>query len=288
MSPGAFTKWIAITFLCVAAHGQTTTTFEVASIKPATPLGPLGMRADRRGGPGTNDPGLYTCQNCPVEWVVSEAYDLQPWEYAGPDWLQHVRFDFAAKVPAGTTKEAFRTMLQNLLADRFRLAVHREKKEMAVYELTVARNGPKFRESAPRNAPDGNDGSNLRLDKDGFPILGRGTTMAVVSGHARIRSDDQPIAWFARMLSGQLQSPVTDGTKLQGKYDFIVSWSIAADGASGGSGGDSGAGSLRPADLYREALIGAVQSQLGLKIEKKKGQAEVLVIDHIDKSPIGN
>ena len=80
-------------------------TFEVASIKPATALGPMGMQANRKGGPGTADPGMYTCENCPVSWVLSEAYDLQPFQYAGPDWLHNVRFDFAAKIPAGTTKK---------------------------------------------------------------------------------------------------------------------------------------------------------------------------------------
>src|SRR5580704_15741563 len=107
-------KLLPLALVCLAAQAQTSQpTFEVASVKPATPLGPLGMRADRTGGPGTGDPGTYTCQNCPVEWVVSEAYDIRSYKYAGPDWLGNVRFDFAAKVPAGTTKEAFRAMLQN-------------------------------------------------------------------------------------------------------------------------------------------------------------------------------
>src|SRR5436190_9966614 len=122
-----------IALVCVVMRAQPSPlTFEVASIKPATPAGPLGMRADRKGGPGTTDPGMYTCGNCPISWVLSEAYDLMPFEYAGPDWLQNVRFDFAAKVPPGTTKEAFRTMLQQLLAERFKLAVHREQKDMTV------------------------------------------------------------------------------------------------------------------------------------------------------------
>jgi uncharacterized protein (TIGR03435 family) len=201
-------KPVAIALLCLATQGQTgKPTFEVASVKPATALGPMGMRADRRGGPGTPDPGAYTCQNCPVFWVLSEAFDnLQDYQYVGPDWLNNVRFDFAAKIPAGTTKADFHAMLQGLLADRFKLAVHREKKEMAVYELSVAKSGPKFQESAPpKDAPEENDGGDgtSRRDKDGFPILKGGTTMAVVPGHARIRSDNQTMEWFVKMLSGQ-------------------------------------------------------------------------------------
>jgi len=280
-------KLIPMALVCLAAQGQTPRpTFEVASVKPATALGPMGLRADRKGGPGTPDPGTYTCQNCPVTWVLDEAYDLQPFEYVGPEWPQTVRFDFAAKVPAGTTKEAFRAMLQSLLAERFKLAVHREKKEMQVYELTVARNGPKFRESAPKDAPeeDGPPGK-LQRDGDGFPILTGGTTMAVVPGHARIRSDNRPIAWFVRMLSGQLHSPVIDATNLHAKYDFLLSWAWEGNGTPGASADGAPMAALDP---YRPALISAVEAQLGLQLDRKKGQAEVLVIDHLEKAPTEN
>jgi uncharacterized protein (TIGR03435 family) len=282
-------KLILIALVCFAVQGQAPKpTFEVASIKPATPLGPLGMRANRKGGPGTTDPGMYTCENCPVSWVLSEAYDLQPFEYGGPDWTQNVRFDFRAKVPSGTTKDVFLAMLQNLLADRFMLVVHREKKAMTVYELTVAKNGPKFLESVPKDAPkeDGPPGD-LRRDRDGFPILPVGTTMAAVPGHARIRSDNQTMAWFVRMLAGQLQGPVIDATELKAKYDFIVSW---AYGENSGRGASAASGVPEAMDLepYRPALINAVQSQLGLRLEEKKGQVAVLVVDHMEKVPSEN
>lgn len=283
---------IAIALVWVAAQAQTPRpAFEVASIKPATPLGPMGMRADRKGGPGTADPGLYRCGNCPISWVFSEAFDLQPWEYTAPDWMDSVRFDFAAKVPPGATKEAFRSMLQNLLAERFQMAVHREKKEMAVYELVVAKNGPKFQESAPTAAPevpkDGGQPGELKRDKDGFPILPTGTIMAAGPGHARMRSDNQTMAWFARMLAGQLHSPVIDATGLKAKYDFVLSWAYGGD--NGSSVLDSGgAPTAAPLEAYQPALISAVQSQLSLKLERKKGQAEVLVVDRMEKAPTAN
>ena len=265
--------------LCISAHGQTARqAFEVASIRPATPLGPQGLRADRTGGPGTADPGMYSCRNCPVSWVLSEAFDVQPFEFTGPGWLQAERFDFMAKVPPGTSKDAFRAMLQSLLVDRFQMTTHREKKPMTVYELTVARNGPKFHEGAPpesltETGPPGEP----KLDRDGFPILNSRMSMAAVPGHARIRSTNQPISWFVRMLSGQLQSPVLDATALSGKYDFQVSWEYDDD--------------VRTPDApnpYRSSLIQAVQSQLGLKLEQKKGEAEVLIVDRIQKTPTEN
>jgi uncharacterized protein (TIGR03435 family) len=111
-------------------------------------------------------------------------------------------------------------------------------------------------------------------------------TMAVAPGHARIRSDNQPISWFVRMLSGQLHSPVIDATALMAKYDFVVSWSFEENGAPVGSA--AGDAAVPAMDPYRPALINAVQSQLGLKLEQKKGYAEVLVVDHIEKAPSSN
>jgi len=277
MSP----KLIAIALMCLAARGQISTpTFEVASIKPATPLGPLGMRSNRNGGPGTADPGRYICENCPVSSVLYEAYDLLDFEYAGPTWVHNMRFDFTAKIPPGATKEMLRIMLQNLLTERFKLAVHREKKEMRVYELTAARNGPKFGESARENAPqESGPAGKLQQDKDGFPVLPTGiSAMAITSNRARLRSDNQPMAWLARMLAGQLEGPVIDATGLNGKYNFVVSWAFDENNTGGAA----------MLDPFRPALIGAIQSQLGLKLEQKKGQAEVLVIDHIERAPTGN
>ena len=287
-SGGAISKLLAIAMVSLAALGQPSgPSFDAASVKPATPLGPLGMRADRKGGPETSDPGMYTCKNCPIGWVVSEAFDLQPFELKGPDWLQDVRFDFMAKVPAGTTKAAFRIMLQNLLSDRFLLKVHRESREMQVYELTAAKSGSKLRESVSKDGTsDSGTPGPIRRDKDGFPILAGTTTMAVVPGHARIQVENQPMSWLVRMLTGQLGGPVVDATGLKAKYDFLVSWAFEENRTSAASAEAAPGGVML--DAYRPALIQAVQSQLGLKLEQKKGAAEVLVVDHIEKSATPN
>jgi uncharacterized protein (TIGR03435 family) len=111
--------------------------------------------------------------------------------------------------------------------------------------------------------------------------------MAVAAGHARMRCEDRPIGWLVRMLAGQLQSPVIDATGLKAKYDFLVSWSFEENGAPNSSAA-GGAPTAAVLDPYRPALINAVQSQLGLKLEQKRGQAEVLVIDRIEKVPTEN
>lgn len=269
-------KTILLLMVSAAAYTQSASPeFDAASIKPATPLGPRGMIADQKGGPKTTDPGTFTCQNCTLYWVMADAYDIHGYDFSGPDWLQSARFDFAAKLPRGTTDRQFQSMLQNLLAERFKLAVHREKRSGMVYELSVGKNGPKFKSGTPPHLPDSDDAPmKLKKDADGFPILEAGrTSMALANNHGRMQLAGEGLEWFVQQLSVQLQSPVTDATGLSGKYDLVVSWTWDED--SGASGAAT-------------ALINAVQQQLGLRMERKKGDIDVLVVDHMEKTPTAN
>jgi uncharacterized protein (TIGR03435 family) len=270
-------KLIMIALACLAAPGQTAKpVFEAASIKTAVPLGPLGMKFETNGGPGTSDSGLYRCQNCSLYMIVLKAYGIRlPVQFSGPGWLENVRFDVSAKVPDGATKEEFLVMLQDLLAERFKLAVHHEKREMAAYELAVAKNGPKFKVSGPDVDDGPPEEGKLRRDSEGYPIPPRGVIMAAVPGHARLRSDNQSMEWLAEMLSGQTGKPVVDATRLKGRYDFVLSWTIQERSAAA-------------ADPDGPDLLSAVQLQLGLKLEEKKRPIEMLVVDHIEKVPSEN
>jgi uncharacterized protein (TIGR03435 family) len=277
-------KLVMIALACVAAQGQPAKpAFEVASIKTAVPLGPLGMRFIRSGGPGTHDPSLYRCQNCSLYQVVMEAFGIRiPAKFSAPDWLQNTRFDISAKLQEGATEEAFHSMLQNLLADRFRLAVHREKRVIPVYELTVAKNGPKFKESVPNDAPaDDAASERMKKDSDGYPILTPGVTMAIIPGHGRLRSENQNMEWLADMLSSPMAGPVVDATGLKGKYDFVLSWMFEEKGVGG-------AAPAAAPELIGPDLLTAVQSQLGLRLDERKRPVEVLVVDHIEKAPAEN
>jgi uncharacterized protein (TIGR03435 family) len=258
---------------CLAAQAQT---FEVASIKPATPLGPMGMQSDQKGGPGTSDPGIFTCRNCSLYWVLADAYDIHPYDFSGPDWLPSTRFDFSAKIPAGASKEDFQKMIANLLIERFKMTSHRETRQTELYEMTVAKNGPKFKEATPQDDPKKDDAPPrpLKRDADGFPVLTPGMSMAMVPGHARLQSQSQPMSWFTNILANQLRSPVYDATGLTAKYDFVLSWSW-----------DEGPGAQAAAAAD---LVNQLPAQLGLKLERKKGPVEVLVLDHIEKVPTEN
>lgn len=273
-------------------------TFEVASIKLSPPPDGRGMRV---GCPGS-DPGRITCTNINLANLVTMAYGIAHYQLVGLSLSDSDRFEIAVKVPAEATKDQIKLMWQNLLAERFKLAVHREKKEVPVYELVVAKGGPKMQESVEGPPPTGDaappprmrDGP-PKLDKDGFPDLppGRGSGMVMMNGKARWRATRETTGMLASMLGGQLSQPVTDATGLQGKYDFTLSWVTGSFGGGRGGaavsqpeGGSPLAGMSEPDD--GPTLLSAIQSQLGLKLEPKKGSIEVLVVDHVERVPTEN
>lgn len=248
--------------------------FEVASVKPSPPRYPMLVGAT--GGPGSNDPERYRAQNFDLGGLVEVAYGINRYQLSAPDWVQDLRFDVEAKLPRGATAEQFQLMMQNLLQERFAMRAHRETREMQGYELAIYKNGPRIRESTePFPKDPGIDGASMPVDGDGFPILPPGrfpwwTTGA--NGHTRRRVANMSMEEFVRDLSMQLQGPVIDSTGLKGKYDFTLSWVFGTPRADAGG-----------IDIF-----GALQQQLGLKLDKRKEPVEVIVVDHIERSPTEN
>jgi uncharacterized protein (TIGR03435 family) len=173
-------RTILTVFTLCLAHGQT---FDAASIKPAAmpTMGGRGMirMAGPSGGPGTNDPGRVHYPFINLKNLLMNAYDVKGFQISGPSWLDTERFDIQATMPPETTKEQFRVMLQNLLAERFGLKVHHETKELPMYSLVVAKGGPKMKESAvpppdsgePATPPPLPQPGQLKMGADGFPVL---------------------------------------------------------------------------------------------------------------------
>jgi uncharacterized protein (TIGR03435 family) len=288
-----------LSFACCVAHGQT---FDAASVKPAPPPSPDGrgmifLNAAPSGGPGTKDPGRIHYPFTTLKNVLTNAYNVKNFQITGPAWLDTERFDITATMPPDTTKEQFRVMLQNLLAERLKMTVRRETKELPMYSLLVAKNGPKMKESLEA-APPKTDGVPAQLPPppmepkmgpDGFPIfpprpLGSPITVVIMNGRARIEGRGNTTQELADRLIALTSRPVTDATALKAKYDFIVTF--APESMNGPMG-------LIPAAVTPDAdalpdIFAAVQSQLGLRLEPKKGPVEMIVIDHIEKTPTEN
>jgi len=298
--------------------------FEVATVKPAAPQAIGRMMIGMRGGPGTGDPGRITYNNLSLRDLMTVAYSVKRSQITGePSWFDSERFDITAKVPAGATKDDARVMLQSLLADRFKLTLHREKKEMAMYALVVGKNGPKLKEStAPADEPKDNGEppppppdlrDRLAMGKDGCPepppqMGNRPVNMMMfVTGAACMVANAQTMSGLADMLSNQFDRPVTDMTGLKGKYDFHVRFDPSSigsgrggmmimgppPGAMGGGPGRGEAGGMGPVTTVEPqeappSIFAALQEQLGLKLEPRKGPVDLLVIDHIEKTPTEN
>ena len=251
--------------------------FEVASVKPSPPPDGRGTMVSCSGGPGSKDPTLFTCQNMTLSNLICNAYNIPYYQLVMPESGRErpAMFHVNARVPEGATKEQFQQMLQNLLAERFKLAVHREMRDFQKYELVVARNGPKFKPAAETPAADnGAPRGPMHLDKDGYPAMAPGRPgMAMMNGRARMYQPECTMERLAAVLGAQLRAPVTDATGLTGKYDIGLYW------MNGNPAPDSDPG---------PTLVEAVQQQLGLRLEPRKGPLEFLVVDHAEKTPVEN
>jgi uncharacterized protein (TIGR03435 family) len=198
------------------------------------------------------------------------AYEVQAFQLAAPAWMQAARFNVSARIPPNADQRQFELMQQELLRQRFGLKTHFEKKQMAVYELAVSKDGHK-----------GLKTSELQVQEKPPSLWVPAASGPPVRTRAHVIRKSTPTSDLARFLSDQLNSMVIDATGLAGRYDYELTFVMDPGGrAAGPSPGDD-------AD-FGTSLIDAVRDQLGLKLEKKKGQADVLVVDSAEKIPSSN
>jgi len=233
------------------AHAQTS--FEVASIKPNT----SGERWE------TVSPlsgGRLTAKNVTVEWIVRTAYRLEPFQIAGlPAWANSERFDVLAKAAdSAATIDQIRPMLQTLLADRFQMTVHRETKDLPIYTMTAAKNGPKLTKAKTADCSDP-----TRSPCGGFRIFKR----------SQMWGNTVTVKQFAAELTFMMQRSVVDKTGIQGLYDIRVEWTPEHFGPEPGT-------EVKP-DEANPTLFTAMQEQLGLKLQSDKGPVETVVIERV-------
>jgi bla regulator protein blaR1 len=285
---GLIPGWIAVaqTVLPKSFYADLPKSFEVASIRPAKP----GRGSRSHGSNGR----LWA--TVPVSWLIKRAYQIMPQQLDGlPSWARSARYTIQAEAPPGMAKDfallrnlppeqrvqahaalrqSWNDMLRSLLTDRFKLKVHRETKRLPVYELVVAKGGPKLK---PTDAEPGSQSD-------------KGWRGHLVEAGASMD-------FFASVLSqyeaqAELGRIVINRTGLTGRYDFTLTWTPLGSTMNGMSAGAERAGNEEPAtgvvaapgssNSSGPSIFTALQQQLGLKLKAAKGPVEVLVVDHIE------
>jgi uncharacterized protein (TIGR03435 family) len=257
--------------------------FEVVSIRQNI--------SDVQGDIGKPTADGYRMINDGINVVISTAYQPQTAGLAFypvgqvkglPDWVNSERYDIDARIsdedraawqnPA-EQKVMLQAMLQTMLADRCKLAVHREFKDASVYSLVVGKSGIKFKETDPTvDPPSGTKlpwgGVLLPASRNGDGMSFYGTSMATL------------VSLLSNVLSslGNHEGTVQDKTGLTGRYNFVVKFPPIEPRGQGDAPGEVSAPTLDPSSIAFTAA-----EALGLKLEKEKGQVETLVIDHMER-----
>lgn len=282
------TRIFLLSAICVLSLAAQTTPppkspeFEVASIKPMKSI-PQGVFF------GIKPGGHFNANGVAVKFLIEDAYGVKDSQLSGlPPWAEKDRYDIDAKCDEATAAwfdklkpddraAQLRVMLQNLLRDRFNLSLTRDTKDLPVYALVVAKNGPKLKTSTftpPENSP----------DMPRAPGVGGGPQMGIrMNGRGQLTETYGDMNMLADVLSRFCGRPVINKTALTGRYDFDLKWT--PDEEQGGPmspGARPGGDDAPPPDSTGTSLFTAIQEQLGLKLEPQKAPMDVLVIQHID------
>ena len=238
--------------------------YDVATIKPANPNA-------QGGGGGMRPNGSFYTKNQSLKNIVCGAYDVMLFQcVGGPAWFESDQYDIEAK-PDSATQEQLQTlgmkqrmqvyqrMEQALFADRLKLKVHYETKQMPIFALVVAKGGLKMHESK-----EGDTYANGLKGSDG-KAFGRGAFMV---GNGKITAQGMSMDALAGQLAATTNHIVSNKTGLTGVYDFTLEYSDDVADSS---------------DSTAPSIFTALQEQLGLKLESAKGPVQVLVIDHVER-----
>jgi len=239
----------------------TSLTFEVATLKPSA--------AGGRGGGIRPAPGgeRYLATNVSLRLLMTIAYGVKADQVVGgPGWMDTDLYDMNAKAERASNIEELHVMLQNLLADRFKLKCHREAKELPIYALEVDANGHKLHPHEAQSAGD--------------PWIDQAVEKFF---HVKMNARFVSMEYFAWRLSQMLDRPVVDQTKLKGGYDFELTFTRDRPPGLPEGGLING----EPVDTSGPTIFEAVRQQLGLKLERQKGPVQTIVIDRVEK-PVEN
>jgi uncharacterized protein (TIGR03435 family) len=236
--------------------------FEVATIKPTPPdwTGGRFIRMQAAQQFVARKHGLIT--------LIAAAYNISPQLISGgPKWVVDDHYDILAKTPGDIrpNPDEQMAMLRSLLADRFQLAFHRDRKEFSIYALTIAKNGPKLKDSTL--SPDANPA--------GPPLLAFALSPQLVRLPGRYVSMPELASVMQRAA---LDRPVVDRTGLTGRYDFDLEFTPDESLFGGVLPRPT-----NPDPSAKPELFAAIQEQLGLRLDATRGPVEALVIDRVER-----
>ena len=191
--------------------------------------------------------GRLIIHNQSLRSLIGAAYHVPNINVQGPPWLDEVRFDVAAKTDPSITEETTRLMLQTLLSEQLKLEIHRDERAEPAYSMVAASGGIKVREAPPDPEK---------------------PTSCSVMKRGEITCKSVPLASFASFLEGYVGDglPVRDGTGLKGQFEIHLTWTQ---------------------DVADSTLVEALEEQLGLKLRKQKLGIEYIVVDQVERIPVG-
>jgi len=291
--------------------------FEVATIRPAPPImdlvqqiqsgkAKIGMSVDG----ARVDMGFSSLAD-----LIRIAYGVKPYQVQGPDWMAQQRFEIQAKIPEGVSQDKVPEMLQALLADRFKLAIHRDKKELPVYALIVGKNGPKLTAAStepeaplpdsPGTMSIGTEKGQMKMAQDGkggMVLQGGGQTgtvkTSVSAAGVHLEMTKVTLAALVDTLSAMVDRPVVDMTELKGTYHIsldlpmedmlaLAQKQMATLGMQM-PGPPPGASPADAASTPGGSAIFTAMEKLGLKLDSRKAPVETIVVDRLEKTPTEN
>lgn len=309
-----FVSWILVLtagIASAAAQQAPLKQFDVASVKATGPIDPQKIASGQQRMGMKADAGRVDIEGLSISDLLFLAFKVRPNQVSGPDWLSvgntltAERFEIHAKLPSGTSKDDVPEMLQSLLAERFKLAFHREQKEQSVFALIVGKGGSKLQPSVP-DAPPSADappvGGSARPDavqisgspQGGVTVKGAGTSGTTKitmgpDGMMHMESEKYSMEQLAASVTQFVGRPVVDMTGLTGTYRIALELTredlMAAARAVGANiPGGAGAPGGGPADPAGTSVFQSIE-KLGLKLESRKAPIEFLVIDRLEKTP---
>ncbi len=252
------TQIIFLFFTAAIAHGQqaqTPQSFEAADVRSS----PKSVNPNVQTLGGFVRAGRYQFRNATMVDLIASAYGVDGEKVlGGPFWLETDRFDILAKAPTNATQATARLMLRSLLADRFKLTIHNEDKQMSAWVMTASKPGPQLKQAAAG----GPTNCNGQPEPPNTVLICKNITMAVLAQAVR------------QLDAATFDTPVTDMTGLEGGWDFQLTF--------------TNRGALPTAGKDAIPILEAVEKQLGIKIEQQKRGFPTLVVDSVNRKPTDN